>query len=1204
MVGGNSRPSFTCVLVLSVFLLAAQRGFSQECLEPPADLRAWWSGDDHPRDSTGGSSGTLVGGASYDLGHVGYGFRSFGFGGGRLGGGYVNLGHSAAIDIAGDLTVELWFKLHSQKYNVLAEKGLAVGGGRGWWVRQRGDTTRKLEFQLLDAEGDYMFVESDSVVGTGEWHHVALVREGSSGRLYLDGVVVASGNNPALGDIRTTFPVFAGADPRFDYQPFADATIDEISIYARALTVAEIQAVVAASHCGKCKPLPIVPGLTAEVYACVPACEKLSFDPETGALYVGNGESGPSGLDPVRIHRVGPGGQPVETYGPGIIDPDSVLFDATGSVSGVPGSVLVGVGDTLTTGQILAIRPDQSLATVFPPSTATLNPSDMKFDRDGRLVMINHSRFGVDVGDVFVLSGGSLQLHYTVSGSANGISVDVFNRYYTSGATNGIVGLHGSDGTVINSRFADNLGTTLIPIEAGPGSATWGSDLYTARVSTGELLRIDATGTRFTLGTGFGSVLTDLEFGPDDALYVSSYSEGRILRISGAAADTTPPAVSILIPAEGAIFGTNLVALRAAIADASKITVSSIPDGINVSLPAGGGTVEGTLELLYEGANLLSVSATDAFGNTGGTSIKVVRDTLAPVITVLSPPASSVLGDSPVSVQVEVEDATATTVFIAGQEFSVPALGGQFTAVVDLASGVNVIDLVAVDAANNQSLVKHAVSLDLDAPIVKIDSPSNGACFGPGDSPVAVVATVNDLSATVVTSTPSGVEGSLSAGGGLVTGAVALAEGSNTVTVGAKDAVGRAGSASIAVVYDTTAPKLVLDSPLDGSAVSGTIDLHATASDPSPGSGVQQVELSVDDSLPKALPAEPFEIVFDTTTLIDGPHSFLAAAIDHKGNRSTVSAKVLVDNTAPVIKILSPVSNAVVGGALAFEVSAFDAGSGLLGVALSAGGMPADGSIKYEVPVYSDLRTGIVDTTGFLDGEMTLTASGVDWAGNVSITSIQVVVDNTAPEKTILKPSEGEIVSGTLLIVASAVDSNLDTLEIQVDKASLGVSSNTEFSASFDTTTRLDGDLVVTVIARDLAGNATSCSIIVVVDNLSISVRPRTLNLKSKSGENRVSVLVEGVNVAQLVPPELHGLELRVAGGSPVPVIPGYGQIGDEDGDGVPDTIIKFDRQALIGSIRAGIANGKIDPNKNVVITLVAAGGALIGDDSIKVVGY
>src|SRR5262249_2501508 len=141
--------------------------------------------------------------------------------------------------------------------------------------------------------------------------------------------------------------------------------------------------------------LPSLPGFTVSVYAFVTDPVRLSFDP-SGVLYVGRDNSGSGGTntDSRKIHRVGPGGSPVGEYGATALpDPDAVQFDASGAISGVPGSVLVGGEDPANSRSIIsAIRPDQSIVTLFasPHSTATFrNPQDFVIDRTGRMPFAN-----------------------------------------------------------------------------------------------------------------------------------------------------------------------------------------------------------------------------------------------------------------------------------------------------------------------------------------------------------------------------------------------------------------------------------------------------------------------------------------------------------------------------------------------------------------------------------------------------------------------------------------------------------------------------------------------------------------------------------------------------------------------------------------------------------------------------------------------
>jgi len=675
-----------------------------------------------------------------------------------------------------------------------------------------------------------------------------------------------------------------------------------------------------------------------------------------------------------------------------------------------------------------------------------------------------------------------------------------------------------------------------------------------------------------------------------------------VTRLQIAVLDTVPPAVTITAPSDGAIVGTTTVTLSADVVDTGATTVVSSPAGINTALLAGGGSVSGSVPLV-EGSNVLAVSATDAANNVGGTSITVIRDTIDPGIVVQSPGEGSIFAESPASLTIDVQDATATTVTFGTNSILLPAGGGQALGDVALLEGTNTISITATDAAGNFSTVDLHVLLDLTAPLITIDSPADGACFGPGDSPVAVMATIDDLTETSVDSTPAGVSGTVSAGGGVITGAVALAEGSNTITINATDDANRMSSADVVVLLDTTAPDVAIDSPVLGSNVRGTIDLQASAMDVAPGTGVAQVDVSVDDVLVASLSTPPYHVAFDTTTVVDGLHSFEATAGDGKGNSAVAEVTAFVDNALPLVSISSPANGAYVSGTVAFGVTASDTGSGLQSISMLANGSPptVDDSVTYPTPVFSDNRSGQINTTFLLDGPLALSATAVDVAGNEATAAASVIVDNTAPTKTISSPTEGATVSGIIPITASADDPNLDTIELLVDSVSVGVSSTSPFTVNFDTRSKLDGPMVVTAIATDLAGNSTSCSVNVSVDNmLMVEISPRVLHLKSHGG-GKVKAHLEGANVALLVPPGSHSVQLRVPGGNAVAALSNY-HLGDSDNDGIPNLNLEFDRTALIASIRAGIAANMIQPNSQVLLTLVADGTA-IATDFVRITG-
>jgi hypothetical protein len=275
---------------------------------------------------------------------------------------------------------------------------------------------------------------------------------------------------------------------------------------------------------------PSVPGHLVQVYAAVTDPTGMAFD-ASGALFVGRDASGSGGGtgDPVKIHRIGPGGSPVTEYGVNAIpDPDAVAVDLSGSISGVPGAVLVG-GNDISTGKwfIDAIHPDQSIVHVFGPTLGNVNPADIVFDHLGRLLFT-----GQESRDVWASSGSfPTQLITTVS-STNALAIDSNNQIFVS-RFDGVVSLYAADGSLLSGTFASGLGSN-IALAIGPGG-TWGTDLYALKSSTGELLRFTGPGISTVVGTGFDPGTSSLRFGPDGALYAAEFNSDRVLRIAPAA---------------------------------------------------------------------------------------------------------------------------------------------------------------------------------------------------------------------------------------------------------------------------------------------------------------------------------------------------------------------------------------------------------------------------------------------------------------------------------------------------------------------------------------------------------------------------------------------------------------------------------------------------------------------------------------------
>ena len=274
---------------------------------------------------------------------------------------------------------------------------------------------------------------------------------------------------------------------------------------------------------------PVVTGYATSNYAIVADPLALSFTAD-GTLFVGRDASGSGGnsADAVKIHRVAPGGSPVTEFGSlTISDPDALIVDIVGTVSGTPGAVLAGgVHNNGSTGKIAKIAPDGTVTTLFGPSSTLYNPSDFAFDQSGRLLISE-----INNGKILVSTGATPAVLFTLA-NAHHLAIDAQNRIAVTTNSDTQLRLYASTGVLANGNFATVKASS--PLARGPGG-WWGTDLY-AVAPNGNLIRIGIDGATTVLGSDFvmasGAVIPSLAFGPDGALYASDFEADRIYRFA------------------------------------------------------------------------------------------------------------------------------------------------------------------------------------------------------------------------------------------------------------------------------------------------------------------------------------------------------------------------------------------------------------------------------------------------------------------------------------------------------------------------------------------------------------------------------------------------------------------------------------------------------------------------------------------------
>ena len=189
-----------------------------------ATLIGYWPADGSANDASGnGYNGTLQNGATFAPGKVG---QAFSFDGstakvllsGNPPSGLSNFSYAAWVNpLDGDSNLfsrsvggDFWFYIN-------------VNGGLGWQLG--GD--------------NHNFATSNAIVQYAQWNHIAITRDGSTVKTYLNGVETSSHIDSNSSNIAMADPLQFGnwSGPTYEF----NGLIDEIGMFDTSLSQSEIQ---------------------------------------------------------------------------------------------------------------------------------------------------------------------------------------------------------------------------------------------------------------------------------------------------------------------------------------------------------------------------------------------------------------------------------------------------------------------------------------------------------------------------------------------------------------------------------------------------------------------------------------------------------------------------------------------------------------------------------------------------------------------------------------------------------------------------------------------------------------------------------------------------------------------------------------------------------------------------------------------------
>ncbi len=283
-----------------------------------------------------------------------------------------------------------------------------------------------------------------------------------------------------------------------------------------------------------------------------------------------------------------------------------------------------------------------------------------------------------------------------------------------------------------------------------------------------------------------------------------------------------------------------------------------------------------------------------------------------------------------------------------------------------------------------------------------------------------------------------------------------------------------------------------------------------------------------------------------------------------------------IDVEAPVIVFVSPESGSGVRASAELRIRAEDE-TEMASLALASPGVVVTGvQTTYENDRKVALLTGTLDVSSREDGPLELKFIARDVAGNTTERTLSIIVANKGPVITVGSPSAGLVVSGAVLITATAQAQAGAVAKLELRNAPPGVGTDQvpaadTFAASWDTTKSPEGLVTLTFRAEDTLGGFADVTVDVHVDNVPFG----TVTTQLSAGAP-----IAGATVQLLAIDAATGLPVSGRAGGAV-----LGQGGPTQPDGtLTFTLSQENWSGPVQLVASGNALSYVDPSDGVTV--------------------
>jgi hypothetical protein len=537
-------------------------------------------------DSSGnGVDGTLINGPAWTTGILGGGLSFNGVDQ------YVSAGTIPALAVGDSFSWAFWVYLYAQTANpIIGNQSDDTAGDYTNFTKVCGSSFQFYINHTYNPEINFN-------VPTLRWAHIAVVKNGSQFTYYCNGVAVGTGTTTAAMPSNT---FYLGGDPYWGGGIYSNDVLDEVRLYTRALTPAEVAVLATPSPSSTMSPavtvtildalgnVVVAPGQTVTV--------ALGNNPGSATLtgtLLQPAVNGVATFSDLEVDQVGTG---------------YTLLATSGSLSATSGSFSVIAPATLpvATGALtfaIASASTQAvyeltLGSSFTPATQTgslagTNPAGLVAQSGDMLTTLDGTSGNVvtysrSLGQVAAVTSLDVAPTFSVGGFARTIKGENFgifpgqNLRRVDPSTGLTFPQWNSTGVTVVAVAADAWGTFYLGGSSGSGSAT---TLYTFDIVTDTLTTVGA----------FGVGIDVLTAGSDGQLYGLNTSQGataqlyRIQPTTGAATfvgDTGVPDATGFVEVPGyTTGGAGAPWVRACVPDTlvSGTTTEVVLEGENLA---------------------------------------------------------------------------------------------------------------------------------------------------------------------------------------------------------------------------------------------------------------------------------------------------------------------------------------------------------------------------------------------------------------------------------------------------------------------------------------------------------------------------------------------------------------------------------------------------------------------------------------------